>query len=90
MSTQLSFPMARILTHSEAQKHVISLFKIVLLLLLLFPYFSPLFIPGVSSELQDRGIGKTLAWSSQNKVTHFFKDEQNEGYDTYVKVTCTR
>ena len=55
MSTQLSFPMARILTHSEAQKHVISLFKIVFLLLLLFPYFSPLFIPGVSSELQDGG-----------------------------------
>ena len=36
MSTQLSFPMARILTPSEAQKHVISLFKIVFLLLLLF------------------------------------------------------
>jgi len=51
--------MARILIPNEAQKDVVSLFKIVLLLL--FPYFSPFFIPSVFSELQDRGIRKTLA-----------------------------
>lgn len=67
-----------------------SFLSLKLFLLLLFPYFSHFFIPSVSLELQGRGNKKTLAWSSQNKVTHFLKDEQNECYYTYVKVTCSR